>query len=438
MIKDANHDQINWFRHAAPYINQHRQQRMVIRLEGRLIEGETLERIVHDITLLHALGIQLVLCFGARSAVQHALDQAGISSEILDNDRRVTSIEAMEIVKREIGRLRFDIEAALSRGLANTPMHNASLEVVSGNLVIARPVGIVDGKDLQHSGMIRRVDHASLINHLDQGRLVLMPPMGYSVTGEAFNLLADDVAEATAVAIDADKLIFLDASPTPELAKELIHQVSPREITAMDPSSLHPHDYARLTKAAKAAEKGVNRVHILDGLENGALIRELFTRDGIGCMVTSGRYQNIRQAGPDDVQGIIELIAPLEEQGILVKRPRERLENEVEDFMVIEKDGTIIACAALFNWPQAKAAELACVAVHPDYRRQSLGDTLLEYAIKRAKKLEIERLFVLTTQSAHWFKERQFEATDVSDLPVGRQAVYNLQRASIVLIRQIL
>lgn len=438
MITTATLDQIDWFRHAAPYINQLRNKRMVVRIDCRLLEGQALERIVHDITLLHALGLQLVICFGARLRVQAALDQANVETELLDNNKRITCKKAMTIIKREVGLMRFDLEAELSRGLANTPMHHASLEVVSGNLITARPVGVVNGIDLQHTGMIRRVDADSITNHLNQGRLVLLPPLGYSLTGEAYNLWSDDVAEAAATHLQADKLIFLDAIPSPAFNDgQPIRELSPETFKTMDTERLLPSDLDRLRRAAHACDNGIKRVHILNGEDNGALIKELFTRDGEGCMLTHERYQNTRSATIDDVKGIVDLISPLEQAGTLVKRPRELLENEINNFMVIEKDGSIIACAALYQWPDAYSAEWACVAVHPDYRRQGLGDKLLEAALEKANQLGLQALFVLTTQSEHWFQERQFQRSDVEELPTEKQKVYNLQRASLVLKRSL-
>jgi amino-acid N-acetyltransferase len=189
--------------------------------------------------------------------------------------------------------------------------------------------------------------------------------------------------------------------------------------------------------AASACRAGVHRVHILDRHHDGILLSELFTRDGAGTLVTAEPYELTRTARIDDVGGILELIEPMEASGALVKRSRELLEQEIRQFSVIERDGTVIACAALYPFPKERMAELACVAVHPDYRGDGRGDTLLGQLEAKAHELKIDRLFVLSTRTAHWFRERGFQVAPVDQLPQRRRDLYNWRRGSKVFVKSL-
>ena len=194
-----------------------------------------------------------------------------------------------------------------------------------------------------------------------------------------------------------------------------------------------------LLTALAASEAGIPRCHVIDGHQDGALLAELFTRDGVGTLIARDRYDTFRPARPDDINGILALLQPLEERGILVRRDREKLENEISHFHVNERDGMIVGCAALYLIPDTvpQVAELACVAVHQDYRQSGRGDALLRALEKRAREHKVERLFVLTTQTAHWFAERGFESAPVAELPPERQSLYNFQRNSKVFFKSL-
>ena len=188
--------------------------------------------------------------------------------------------------------------------------------------------------------------------------------------------------------------------------------------------------WQRLTPFVHACQNGVNRCHLISFSQDGALLEELFTRDGAGTQVCKESYEQIRPATIEDVAGIIELIRPLEEQGALVKRSRELLETEISCFNVIIRDGAVVGCAALY--PFQKSGELACLATHPDYRNNERGELLLQAIEKQARKLGLNSLFVLTTQSVHWFQERGFEPGSPGELPVQKKSLYNYQRNSKV------
>jgi amino-acid N-acetyltransferase len=435
--KDRQKHFIEDFRQSAPYIHAHRGRTFVLAFGGEAIADARFSGLVHDIALLHGLGIRLVLVHGARPQIESRLKSRGAKLEYA-NGLRITDDAALACVKEAVGTVRVEIEALLSMGLANTPMSGVRLRTSSGNFVTARPLGIRDGIDYCHTGEVRRVDGSAIRQHLDDQRIVLLSPIGYSPTGEVFNLSAEEVATAAASELQADKLILMTEGPEPRNGRRHpISQLSPADATALLSSGrrLAGDTSRHLEHALHACRHGVNRVHLVSRRREGALLLELFTRDGSGTLITAGTYEGLRPATIDDVGGILGLIMPLENEGILVKRSRELLEIEINHFHVIERDGTIIACTALYPAEDGKFAELACLAVHVDYRNQGRGDALLKAIEEKAVRDGIESLFVLTTRTAHWFRERGFLPGDISQLPARKQSLYNYQRKSRVYIK---
>ena len=429
---------VHWFRHASPYINAHRGRTFVILLEGDTIASAQFPDIVHDIALLDSLGVKLCLVLGARPQIEARINDAGIASRLV-NGVRITDGATLPLVKEAIGRVHMEVEAMLSMGLANSPMAGARLRAASGNFVTARPYGVRNGIDYCHTGEVRRVDAEAIRHHLHRDEIVLLSSIGYSPTGEIFNLTAEDVATAIATELKADKLLLLTNEPGVTKDQELLPHLTLSAAQQLLVSNELASDTQRhyLLNAAKACAGGVRRTHIFDGNRDGALLLELFTRNGIGTLITADRYDALRRATIDDVGGILELIEPLERDGILVRRSRERLEMEIDHFAVMERDGMIIACSAIYPFPQDFVAELACLAVHPDYRREGRAQTLLNMAEQFAVKKGVQRLFVLTARTAHWFLEHGFEEATLTDLPVERQAMYNYQRRSKVFIKKL-
>jgi amino-acid N-acetyltransferase len=425
------------FRQSAPYIHAHRDSTFVLAFGGDAVADSQFADLVHDIALLHSLGIRLVLVHGARPQIEKRLRARGARLEYAKG-LRVTDEAALECVKEAAGTVRVEIEALLSMGLANTPMAGARIGASSGNFVTARPLGVRDGIDYCHTGEVRRIDSKAIRQHLDNRRIVLLSPLGYSPTGEVFNLSAEEIAVAAAVELQADKLILLtEEADLRDGRRQLISQLSLQEATSLLQSrrKLPEDTFRHLQHAIQACRKGVRRTHIVSRRKDGAVLLELFTRDGSGTLITAEIYEGLREAGIDDVGGILELITPLEEQGILVRRSREHLEMEIDHFLVIERDGAVIACAALYPSEKLRQGELACLAVHPDYRNAGRGDALLAAIEERAAGMGIDRLFVLTTQTAHWFRERGFVAGEIKQLPGKKKSLYNYQRNSKVYLK---
>lgn len=427
---------VDSFRRSSPYIHAHRGKVFVLSFGGEALDEENFANLIHDITLLNGLGIRLVLVPGARPQIERQLNARGAKLQVV-NGLRVTDDDALACVKEANGTVRVEIEALLSMGLANSPMAGVRIRVGSGNFVTAKPIGIIDGVDYRHTGEVRRVDAEALNTLLNSGSIALVPALGYSPTGEVFNLSAADVAGAVATAIGAHKLIFLTENKIADAKGRVISSMVPREVDSLIARRKRlPEETVRvLHNAAAACRGGVQRVHLLNRQQDGILLSELFTRDGAGTLVTAEPYEITRTARIDDVGGILELIEPMEAAGILVKRSRELLEQEIDQFSVIERDGAIIGCAACYPFPDEGLAELACVAIHPDYRAARRGDNLLHYIENAARGMGIKELFVLSTRTTHWFRERGFINAPVECLPQRRRDLYNWRRGSKVFIK---
>lgn len=432
---------VKGFRQSAPYVNAHRGKTMVMMLGGEAIEHKNFANIISDLALLHSLGVKIVLVYGARPQINHCLHAQQLSTPY-HKGIRITHEAALRGVMQAAGEMQLAITARLSMSLNNTPMAGTQLNVISGNFVIAQPLGVDDGVDYCHSGKIRRIDIEGINRALAQNSIVLLGPIASSVTGECFNLLSEEVATQVAIKLNADKLIgfcseqgIIDeqgnaiAELFPAEAERILHRLNDVQ-TNSDSSS----GTLRFLRAAIAAcHAGVPRSHLVSYKEDGALLQELFSLDGIGTQIVMASAEQIRDAQINDIGGILDLIRPLEEQGILVRRSREQLEQEIHRFTLIEKDGLIIGCAALYAYPAESMAEMACVAIHPEYRSGDRGLLLLNHLKQKAKKAGIAQIFVLTTHSLHWFREQGFSEIGVEALPVAKQCLYNYQRRSKIL-----
>ena len=442
--KPENITRVDWFRQSAPYIHAHRGRTFVILFGGEAVEQDNFAHLVHDIAMLESLGVRIVLVHGARPQIEKQLSALKIKSEFADN-MRITLHENMPAVEQAVGQVRMSIEAKLSMGLPNTPMAGASIRVVSGNFITAQPYGIRNGIDYCQTGNVRNIDASAIKQHLKKHNVVLVSPIGYSPSGEIFNLRAEDVATEVAIELDADKLIFvMENNGVTDKKGKLLQQLNlPQAENWLkkynDKQALDDNrdTQAHLNNAAHACRGGVKRVHLLSRKIDGALLLELYTRDGVGTLVTAENYEGLRTATIDDIGGIMELISPLEKQGVLVKRSREQLELDIHNFTVIERDGMIIACAAMFSFAETQAAELACLAVHLDYQTQGRGDDLMQHIEWQARKKHMKKLFTLTTQTMHWFIERGFSECNADDLPMEKKSLYNYQRNSKVLCKSL-
>lgn len=438
-MADKQKQFVDWFRQASPYIHAHRGQTFVLSFGGEAVaDPGTFRNLIHDIALLSSLGIRLIIVPGARPQVEERLKARAMQMQVIGGVR-ITDEATLACVRDAVGSVTVEIMAQMSRGLANHPAANSRIRVASGNYVTARPIGVRNGVDFLYSGVVRKVDVDAIRMSLESGDIVLVPPVGYSPTGECFNLSAHEVATAVAASLNAGKLVFLlEDKAVLDRRGRLVQQITDSEAQQLLASTAElGARIPELDDAINACRNGVRRVHLVDRRVDGGLLLELFSRDGIGTLVSAAAFDTLRKAAIDDVGGILELIAPLEAEGILVRRSREKLETEIDHFTVLVRDGAIIGCAALYPYSGDGLAELACLAVHPDYRNQGRGDMLYSNMETTARAAGLKRLFVLTTQTAHWFLERGFSEAALEDLPVSRKALYNYQRNSKVFTKKL-
>lgn len=429
---------VGWLRSVAPYIHAFRGKTFVVAFPGELVRDGALPVLAQDLSLLHALGIKIVIVHGSRPQVAEQLALRNVQGSF-HRGIRITDLAALECAKEAAGELRLDIEAAFSQGLPNTPMAHASISIISGNFVTARPIGVLDGVDLQLTGQTRKIAYETIHHILQAGSLVLLSPLGFSPTGEAFNLTLEDVASSAATALSADKLIFITETPIMQDSEgNEIHELSIQQAQDLHAAQTLSADIDfYLEHAIKACQGAVPRAHIVPFSVDGSVLLEIFSHDGVGTMISNENLESLRVATVEDVGGILKLIEPQEASGILVKRGRELIEREINYFSVIEHDGVIFGCAALYAFVNEKMAEMACLTVSPDAQSQGDGERLLKHIEKRARALGITKLFVLTTRTAHWFLKRGFVQASVDDLPKDRQRMYNWQRKSLVFIKQL-
>ena len=439
---------VPWFRSVAPYIHMHRGKTFVVGIAGEAIAAGKLQNIVQDLALIQSMGVKIVLVHGFRPQVNEQLAAKGHTPRY-SHGMRITDSIALDCAQEAAGQLRYEIEAAFSQGLPNTPMAGSTVRVISGNFITARPVGIVDGVDFMHSGLVRKVDVDGIMRSLDMGAMVLLSPFGFSPTGEAFNLTMEEVATSVAIELQADKLLFLTEVPgiridahAPASDDNPIDTELPlaaaKKLLAESPNPTQPTDLAfYLQHCVKACEEGVERSHILPFAVDGALLLEVYVHDGIGTMVVDEKLEELREATSDDVGGILQLIEPFEKDGTLVKRDRTEIERDIDHYTIIDHDGVIFACAALYPYPEAKTAEMAALTVSPQSQGQGDGEKVLKRIEQRARAMGLKSIFVLTTRTMHWFIKRGFAQVDPDWLPEARKRKYNWDRKSQVLVKKL-
>jgi amino-acid N-acetyltransferase len=432
---------VGWLRSVAPYIHAHRGKTFVVAIAGELIAAGRLNALAQDVALLAAMGVRIVLIHGFRPQIEDQLREKGVGSRY-SHGMRVTDAIALDAAQEAAGQLRFEIEATFSQGLPNTPMAGATVRVVSGNFITAKPVGVIDGLDFQHTGVVRKVDAPTIQRALEYGAVVLMSPFGFSPTGEAFNLSMEDVASSVAAAVRAHKLIMItEVAGVIDENHNLVPELTATQaenLLARLPDPQQPTDTAfYLRHAVRAVRGGVGRAHIIPFALDGSLLVELFTHDGVGTMIADEHLEHLREATADDVGGILQLIGPLEAEGVLVKRNRTEIERDIANYTVLEHDGIIFGCAALYPYPEQKTGEMAALTVDPSAQGQGDGERILKRIEQRARAQGLQSIFVLTTRTMHWFIKRGFVMVEREWLPPDRRLRYDDQRRSRVLVKRL-
>ena len=433
-------DFVSWFRSAAPYIRSFSGKTFVIAFDGEIIEEGNFIDLTHDINLLVSVGVKVVLIHGSRPQIERAIKEKKIEPIVTKEHVRITDQATLNCVKETNGRLRVEIEALMSMGLPNTPLAGSPIRITSGNFVIARPKGVVDGIDMLYSGDVRQVRADAIGRRLSDGELVLISPMGYSPTGETFNLQHQDVAAKVATSLNADKLIFLTKqtglmNEEGELLKEIV--TSEVKKLALNKKSMSFEEYRLKQSIIEASENGVDRIHVINRELDGGILLELFTHEGIGTMISRDPLENLREANDEDIGGILTLIEPLEKDGLLVRRTRELLENEIHKFVIVEHDRLIVGCAALNTFPEDGTGEIACLAVHSQFQNAGVGEQLLKSIEAKSRTQKLTNLFVLTTATSHWFLQNGFEKGSLDSLPKRKAKLYNHNRKSNIFTKRL-
>lgn len=432
---------VETFRMSSPYISAHQGLIFVVHIPGALLHEKLFANIMEDIALMRVVGIKLVLVLGPQGLVNEQLQEMGVPTHFV-RDIRVTDARTLKVVKEVAGRMRFEIECALAKGVTNMPSASR-ISVVGGNFFSAQPVGIIDGEDFGYTGKVRRIDADAIHKRLDQGDIILLPNVGSSPSGQQFNCNAEEVAAECAAQLKAEKLIFFSRNETlyDRRSGQTISNLSLRSAARylrMFPDVLPSELRIALQSSVTALDRGVRRAHILNRYVNGVLLMEVFHRDGAGLMISRDLYEGFRPARSNDVNGVEAIIRPLEEQGVLKGRSRTSLERDIRKFVVIERDGMIIACLSLTVMEDDPTwAELGCVAVHHSYRKLGKGDAMLGYTERMAYEKGVRNLFILSTQSFEWFRERGFKEIVVDELPLSRQKAYDQSRRSKIFCKEL-
>jgi len=475
------HGFVSMFRGCAPYIASHRGHIFVVHIPGYMLDRPVFPSLMEDLSVLWILGVKLVLVCGCREQVDTRLRQMAMPVQFV-GETRITNEDTLRVVKEQGGYVRTEVESYLARGVGLT---NSQVPVASSNrFYTANPVGIPRnwGINFEKTGKVRKIDSRAIEQHLDQGEVVLLTSLGYSPSGDVFNTMSDQLAVSAARELRASKIIFLTEGFQFRDGREGQRQGRERRIQSLrleDAKGLLQHynvslslgapdilpatlggpdlellgaplvadcktsDGQALTKGLKycqlcvnALDKGeVDRAHLVNAYD-GALLQELYTRDGSGLLISRDLYEGIRRAQPRDVRGILKLIQPLIDEGILTKRTRADIELEIESYHVLIRDEGIIGVAQLRLFENG-FGELACLAIHPKYRRIGKGESMLSFIERLSVQKQIKTLFCLSTNTMQWFKERGFVEGSVEDLPPSRQKEYSWGRRSMVYLKKI-
>jgi len=415
-VSTTQTDTLDWFRNTAPYINTHRGTTVVVGLRHGATTHHNFINVVHDLALMQSLGLRLVIVHE-----HQPIPLTPVPSE------------AMPTLIASILEARTHIERMFSMGLPNSPLHNARLRVISGNFVTARPVGVINGIDHGARGLVRHVDVGGITHALDGSSICLLSALGYSPAGELFALDALEVMRVVGRSIGADKLIIMsDFNGIKAQDGSLYRQLtvdSARAVTA----TADQRECIEL--ACDACDVGIPRAHLISFQADGGLVKELYTHDGVGTMISPDEYEQVKLAEAHDLAGVIELIRPLQLEGLLVERSNDQIERDLGHYTVVTKDSRVIACAALIKNKESDIAEIASVATHPDYRDAGWGERLVDRLVEDAKKSNISRVYVRTTQTGHWFQELGFNAANETELPDIERQKAQYDRNSNILIR---
>ncbi len=442
-MDDMSRTQVDLIREAFYYQSRFDGKTMVFKVDFPVMEQATFPLLVKDLALLSRTGIRVVVIPGAKERIDAVLSKYGLDTEWKDGVR-VTSEDAIPFVKMAA----FDVANRFMTELSAAGVHG-----IVGTFVKARGLGVVEGLDFRNTGSVDRIYVDPIRQILDQGMIPVFPCIGWSSAGKPYNLPSDEIALAACTALGAAKFFIISSDKgvsagrhrVPEAVRSLeggrVARLTPheaQEILALNPEesrvpaadgSVGDGALEDLSLALRASRAGVPRVHIVEGAEEGVILRELFSNLGVGTMVYGDEYESIRLMKQADIGGVLRLMEPLMEKGILVRRDPANLEANIGDYVVYEVDGSIHACGALHDWGEEQA-EIAGLATDPSCVDLGIGRRVVRYLIDAAEKKGFRRVFVLTTKTHDWFEGLGFKEVPVESLPTAKRKVYDEKRRS--------
>ncbi len=414
------------------YIPRFREKTFVISVDGGIVTDENFSNILMDIAVLRSLSIRVVLVHGASAQIRALAEKQGVVASNLDGSG-VTDCETLTLALTAANRLTHEILEGLS---AN------DLRAACPNAIIAHPLGILGGVDHLFTGKVERVDVELLQVLLQQGIIPVIPPLGFDGEGKTYRVNSDSVAVALAEALKAVKVIFITTYDGLFRQGQLFRQMLASDldqILAHQRDDLPPESFSKAVHAAAACRAGVQRVHIINGRLDEALLAEMFSNEGVGTLVYANEYQQIRRALKKDIPSILKLIHPSVENDELIRRSRSSIEKAVGEFYLFEIDKNPVACVALHAYPEGGKGELACLCVKPSHENQGIGRKLLQYVESKAREQGFTELIALSTQAFTYFQSKGgFQEGTRDDLPVSRREKYDQSgRNSKVLVKRL-
>jgi len=412
------------------YVPRFRERTFVVAVDGEVVASENFSNVLLDLAVLRSLSVKVVLVHGASHQIQK-----------LAAERNLTISNSDGIGLTDASTLQVSIDAAIR--LTNEIMEGLSsvdLRAAYINALIAHPAGILGGVDQQYTGKVERVDVKALKLLLDEGIIPVVPPLGFDGEGRTYRVNSDSIAVEIAEELSAAKILYLAPSNVFGSSAVLPRQLSvaeTQELLKKRKSDFSPGVISKLENAARACVQGVPRVHVLDGGVNEALLNEVFSHDGIGTMIYSNEYQQIRRIFKKDVRAVMSLIRQSVRNEELVRRNRTEILEHLEDYWLLEIDRSPIACVALHLYPETSSGELACLHVSKANENQGHGKKLMAFVENLAREKGVKNLFALSTQAYSYLQQKGgYQPSDPSLLPPERRAKYDASgRNSVVLLK---
>jgi amino-acid N-acetyltransferase len=430
--------QVELIREVFHYQTRFEGSTMVFKIDYPVTEDPGFPGLVKDLALLAKTGFKVIIVPGAKENIDAVLKQYNIESNYTSIDNfpvRITTKQTIPFVEMAA----FDVASKFM-----TFLTASKVEALIGNFVRARGLGIQNGIDTEHSGLVDKIFKDSLERVLNLGMVPILPCIGWSPSGKPYNVPSVEIALAVSSALRAEKLFFLSVHDRLQVKNFNINEdletrpdgslvrLTPRQVEKLINSNSAPAQSLReLQLALSASRSGVHRIHLLDAREEGVILKELFSNLGVGTMVYNDEYDSIRAFHSRDLPDILRMMEPLMQKGILIRRNPEQIQEKKADYAVLEIDGSVRACGALHDWGEFQG-EIAAVAIDSDYKDMGLGRKIVGYLIEKARKSKMKRVFVLTTQSQDWFEALGFKETSVETLPEQKRKTYDQSRKSKV------